>query len=57
MTVEHSGDVASGGGDFQLRQGIQRRIAVTIVHEHGPELIWKDVKEVVIGELTCKNNS
>ena len=50
MTVEHRGDVASGGGEFQLRQGIQRRIAVTIVHEHGPELVWKDVKEVVIGK-------
>ena len=55
MTVEQGGDVANGGGAFMLHQGIQRRIAVTIVHEHGPELVWKDAKEVVIGGSCCRN--
>lgn len=51
VQVEHSGDVANGGGEFLLHQGIQRRIAITVVHEHGPELVWRGVKEVVVGRL------
>lgn len=31
-------------------QGIQRRITVTIAHETGNDIEWKDVKELVIGE-------
>ena len=38
-------------GTYLLHQGIQRRIAVTIVHENGPELIWRDVKELVVGRI------
>lgn len=33
-----------------LCQGIQRRITVTIIHEKGSELHWKDVRELVVGE-------
>uniref|UniRef100_H2YU64 Kinesin-like protein unc-104 n=1 Tax=Ciona savignyi TaxID=51511 RepID=H2YU64_CIOSA len=54
VTVEHRGDISNNTGVFLLHQGIQRRIAVTIVHEHGPELVWKDVKEVVVGEIRNK---
>lgn len=32
-------------------QGIQRRITVTIAHETGNDIEWKEVKELVIGEL------
>jgi len=32
-----------------LHQGIQRRIAVTMVYEHAPELLWREMKEVVVG--------
>lgn len=31
-------------------QGIQRRIRVTIAHETGNDIEWKEVKELVIGE-------
>lgn len=31
-------------------QGIQRRITVTIAHETGNDIEWKEVKELVIGE-------
>lgn len=33
-------------------QGIQRRITVTLIHEKGSELHWKDVRELVVGERT-----
>lgn len=32
-------------------QGLQRRIAVTIVHESGGDLEWRDIRELVVGEL------
>jgi len=35
---------------FELYQGIQRRITVTIIHEKGNELHWKDVRELVVGK-------
>lgn len=33
-------------------QGIQRRITVTLIHEKGSELHWKDVRELVVGEYS-----
>lgn len=50
--VDHSDDLPCRGL-FLLHQGIQRRIRITIVHEHAPELRWKDVRELVVGEFTC----
>jgi hypothetical protein len=50
--VDHSDDLPCRGL-FLLHQGIQRRIRVTIVHEHAPELRWKDVRELVVGEFIC----
>ncbi|XP_036111461.1 kinesin-like protein KIF1B isoform X17 [Molossus molossus] len=41
-------------GTFLLHQGIQRRITVTIVHEKGSELHWKDVRELVVGRIRNK---
>lgn len=48
--VDHS-DNQPCAGLFMLHQGIQRRIAITIMQEQSPEidLIWKDVKELVVG--------
>jgi hypothetical protein len=40
-------------GKFLLHQGVQRRIIITLCHESGSDLIWKDVKEVVIGKRYC----
>ena len=50
MTVEHRDDMP-GMGTYLLHQGIQRRLGITIVHESGPELIWRDVKELVVGRI------
>ncbi|XP_062822090.1 kinesin-like protein KIF1B isoform X4 [Anolis carolinensis] len=41
-------------GTFLLHQGIQRRITVTIIHEKGNELHWKDVRELVVGRIRNK---
>ena len=50
VAVDHKGD-SQGQGSFLLHQGIQRRVGITIVHENGPELIWRDVKELVVGRI------
>ncbi len=50
VMVDHSDDLPCSG-KFLLHQGVQRRIAVTLCHETGSDLIWKDVKEVVIGRV------
>ena len=49
VIVDH-GDSMPCAGIFILHQGIQRRISITITHESGPELGWKEVKELLIGE-------
>ncbi len=55
VTVDHADDIPCSGR-FILHQGIQRRIGVTICHETASELIWKNVREVVIGmEISPKN--
>ncbi|XP_036084410.1 kinesin-like protein KIF1B isoform X7 [Rousettus aegyptiacus] len=41
-------------GTFLLHQGIQRRITMTIIHEKGSELHWKDVRELVVGRIRNK---
>ncbi|XP_072333983.1 kinesin-like protein KIF1B isoform X8 [Scyliorhinus torazame] len=51
--VDHSGGLPCQGTHL-LHQGIQRRITVTIVHEKGSELHWKDVRELVVGRIRNK---
>lgn len=51
--VDHSDDLPCRGL-FILHQGIQRRIRITIVHEHAQELQWKDIRELVVGRI--RNN-
>ncbi|XP_026055823.1 kinesin-like protein KIF1B isoform X11 [Carassius auratus] len=41
-------------GTYLLHQGIQRRITVTLIHEKGSELHWKDVRELVVGRIRNK---
>ena len=38
-------------GIFYLHQGIQRRIKITICHEKGEDLKWRDCQELVIGRI------
>nr|XP_021385496.1 kinesin-like protein KIF1B isoform X7 [Lonchura striata domestica] len=51
--VDHTGGLPCQG-TFLLHQGIQRRITVTIIHEKGSELHWKDVRELVVGRIRNK---
>ena len=50
VSVDHNGELPCAG-TFLLHQGIQRRLVVTIVHESGPDLIWRDIKELVVGRI------
>lgn len=36
---------------YSQLQGLQRRIIVTIVHESGGDVEWKDVSELVVGKI------
>ncbi|XP_058849164.1 kinesin-like protein KIF1B isoform X11 [Acipenser ruthenus] len=51
--VDHTGGLPCHG-TYLLHQGIQRRITVTIIHEKGSELHWKDVRELVVGRIRNK---
>ncbi|XP_042561568.1 kinesin-like protein KIF1B isoform X2 [Clupea harengus] len=51
--VDHSGGMPCHG-TYLLHQGIQRRITVTLIHEKGSELHWKDVRELVVGRIRNK---
>ncbi|KAF2354986.1 Kinesin-like [Trinorchestia longiramus] len=48
--VDHGTDLACRDL-YLLHQGIQRRIRITIVHEHSHDLVWRDVQELVIGRI------
>ncbi|XP_066565237.1 kinesin-like protein KIF1A isoform X3 [Amia ocellicauda] len=48
--VDHRGGMPCHG-TFLLHQGIQRRITVTIVHETGNDIEWKEVRELVVGRI------
>ncbi|KAI1882711.1 hypothetical protein AGOR_G00237720 [Albula goreensis] len=48
--VDHRGGMPCHG-TFLLHQGIQRRITVTIAHETGNDIEWKEVRELVIGRI------
>ncbi|KAM5327341.1 kinesin-like protein KIF1A isoform 9-T9 [Glossophaga mutica] len=48
--VDHRGGMPCVG-TFLLHQGIQRRIAVTLLHETGSHIRWKEVRELVVGRI------
>ncbi|XP_017938636.1 kinesin-like protein KIF1A isoform X14 [Chiroxiphia lanceolata] len=48
--VDHRGGMPCHG-TFLLHQGIQRRITVTLVHETGSLIRWKEVRELVVGRI------
>ncbi|KAM9849066.1 kinesin-like protein KIF1A [Aulostomus maculatus] len=48
--VDHRGGMPCHG-TFLLHQGLQRRLTVTIVHESGGDIEWRDVRELVVGRL------
>ncbi|XP_047577711.1 kinesin-like protein KIF1A isoform X11 [Lutra lutra] len=48
--VDHRGGMPCMG-TFLLHQGIQRRITVTLLHETGSHIRWKEVRELVVGRI------
>ncbi|KAF6114330.1 kinesin family member 1A [Phyllostomus discolor] len=48
--VDHRGGMPCVG-TFLLHQGIQRRITVTLLHETGSHIRWKEVRELVVGRI------
>ncbi|XP_070562203.1 kinesin-like protein KIF1A isoform X4 [Ptychodera flava] len=50
VAVDHSDEMPCGG-IFLLHQGIQRRLAITVIHESSSDLSWKEVKELVVGRI------
>ncbi|XP_071945564.1 kinesin-like protein KIF1A isoform X3 [Antedon mediterranea] len=52
--VDHPNKSPPGSGCFMLHQGIQRRLAITIVHEPAKQLEWIGIKELVVGRIRTK---
>lgn len=48
--VDHHG-TGPGSGVYLLRQGLQRRIAITVHHDPGNEVVWREVHELVVGRI------
>ncbi|XP_069474241.1 kinesin-like protein KIF1A isoform X2 [Ambystoma mexicanum] len=48
--VDHNGGMPCHG-TFLLHQGIQRRINITLVHESGGDIRWKEVRDLVVGRI------
>lgn len=50
VTVDHD-DETPCKGTFLLHQGIQRRIRMTLIHEADPDVVWKEIRELVVGRV------
>lgn len=48
--VDHPASLPTHGV-FWMHQGIQRRVRITICHEKGDDLTWRDCQELVIGRI------
>ena len=55
VMVERNPDLACRS-EFILRQGLQRRIRITLVHEMSDDLIWNDVRELVVGRIRTESD-
>lgn len=49
--VKVGSDVEIGGGVFQLRQGLQRKLVVRLSHDSGHQLDWTSVTRLCIGDI------
>lgn len=50
VMVERNADLPCRS-EFILRQGLQRRIRITLVHEPTDDLNWSEVRELVVGRI------
>ena len=55
--VDHGEEQQPCQCKIMLHQGVQRRIVVTVCHETDPDIVWREVKEVVIGKRPFNVNS
>ncbi|KAL0082537.1 hypothetical protein J3Q64DRAFT_1864411, partial [Phycomyces blakesleeanus] len=47
---------SDGGGVFSLRQGLQRRISLSLMHASGRKLRWEAIEEMSIGNVRLLNS-
>ena len=50
MFVDYT-DEKLGQGVFGLRQGLQRRVSMTMVHYSGSNFVWKGISQVTLGRV------
>ncbi|XP_015784743.1 kinesin-like protein unc-104 isoform X3 [Tetranychus urticae] len=50
VVVDHHDDTPCRG-TLLLHQGIQRRLRITVIHEDDPDIVWKDIRELVLGRI------
>lgn len=56
MPVQVVSQNALDKGVFQLRQGLQRRIGITLSHTSGRQLIWSKITKATIGQVRLMDN-
>lgn len=44
-------------GTFQLHQGLQRRVAITVTHSSGDALPWNDAKSLRVGKIALLDSA
>ncbi|CAO3672219.1 unnamed protein product [Rhizopus stolonifer] len=49
--VQAVAQTAHDRGVFQLKQGLQRRICITLSHTSGRQLVWNRISKAVIGQV------
>jgi len=50
VVVDHL-DSTPCRGTFLLHQGIQRRLRISVIHEKDADIVWKDIRELVLGRI------
>ncbi|CAO1614618.1 unnamed protein product [Parajaminaea phylloscopi] len=51
VAVKRLSELEVGGGVFQLRQGVQRRVVVKLAHDSGRQLPWVSIQNLSVGDI------
>lgn len=51
VAVKRSSELNVGGGVFQLRQGLQRKLFVRLSHDSGRQLLWDSISKLSVGDI------
>ncbi|CCC13309.1 hypothetical protein SMACR_06600 [Sordaria macrospora] len=57
MPVEVTQTSELDNGTFQLHQGLQRRVAITVTHSSGDALPWNDAKSLRVGKIALLDSA